>query len=151
MEKNNIQFSYSEYLIEDKNDKENLFYIGIRSSISIDQNRYINNIPNSTVVISNYLAKKYKYPSIRLRNDFLYWNTIMKKEDIKAYNIKPGKGYAIYGSNKGISSKKANLIYHQWKLYRKHFEYSRLDSLIGIFYNILLFLKRYILLKVKQK
>jgi len=143
MEKNNIQFSFSEYLIEDKN-KENHLYVNIKPTISIDQNKYINNIPNSTVVISNYLAKKYKYPTSRLRNDFLYWNTIMKKENIKAYNIEPGKVYAIYGCTKGISSKKANLIYHQWKLYRKHFKYSRLDSLKGIFYNILLNFKRLI-------
>ena len=33
----------------------------------------------------------------------------MKKENIKAYNIEPGKGYAIYGCKEGISSKKVNL------------------------------------------
>ncbi len=151
MEKKNIQFSFSEYLIEDKNNKENFFYVNIKSSISIEQNKYINNIPNSTVVISNYLAKKYKYPSLRLRNDFLYWNMIMKKENIKAYNIEPGKGYAIYGCKEGISSKKVNLIYHQWKLYRKHFRYSRFDSLKGIFYNILLFFKRYIISSIVKR
>lgn len=140
MEKNDIQFSFSEYLIEDN--KKNLFRFNINSSISIEQNKYINNIPNSTVVISSYLAKKYKYPSIRLRNDFLYWNTIMKKENINAYNIEPGKSYAIYGCTKGISSEKFNLIFYQWHLYRKHFKYSRFDSCRGIFYNILLNFKR---------
>ena len=151
METNNIQFSFSEYLVETKNDKENFFHIDIKSTISIDQNKYVNNIPNSTVVISNYLAKKYKYPCIRLRNDFLYWNTIMKKENIKAYNIDPGKGYAIYGCTKGISSKKTKLIYHQWKLYRKHFKYSRLDSFRGIFFNILINFRRSIITsKVNQ-
>ena len=76
------------------------------------------------------------------KNEYIIWTaeTIYCKFD----NIEPGKGYAIYGCTKGISSKKANLIFHQWKLYRKHFKYSRLDSLKGIFYNILLNFKRLI-------
>ncbi len=143
MEKNNIQFSFTEYLIENDYDKNNLFHISKPSTISLKENRYINNIPNSTVVISNYLAKKYKYPTIRIRNDFLYWNTILEKEkNLKAYNIEPGEFFTIYGCKKGISSKKVNLIMHQWKLYRLHFKYSKLDSFKGLYYNFLLYFKR---------
>ena len=152
MVKNKIRFTFSEYLIENGNYNKKLIHVSKPSTISLEQNKYINNIPNSTTVITSYLAKKYKYPNLRVRNDYLYWNTLLKEEkNLKAYNINPGKVYSVYGCSKGISSNKINLIIHQWKLYRLHFKYSRLDSLKGLFYNFLLNLKKITISHIGKK
>ena len=96
-----------------------------RKMVSINYNKYINHIPNSSVLITSILAKRISYPSLRVRNDFLYWNKLLSvNKKIKAYNFDPGNPYFVYGSNPGISSNKIKLVRNQWLLYRKNFRYS---------------------------
>ena len=135
----NIKFTYSDFLKEfyHKN-KLYLYQINTPNKVSINENKYINNIPNSSVVVSADLVKNINYPKQRIRNDFIYWNKILSKnkKTIKAYNFNPGKPYFVYGSNQGISSNKLKIIFNQWNLYRKIFKYSYIQSIYGIILNI---------------
>ena len=116
--------------------------------VTAKKNRYINHIPNSSVLIKSQTAKKVPYPSIRLRNDFLYWNTILlRNKSIKAYNASLGNPLFIYSHYLGISNKNLILLKKQWLLYRKYFNYSFLDSIFGMILNIL----NYLIKKIKIK
>ena len=75
-----IKFTYSDFLKEYSYKKKLHFYqIKTPIKISINENKYINNIPNSSVLINSDLVKKIKYPKQRLRNDFIFWNEILSK------------------------------------------------------------------------
>ena len=148
-----IKFTYSDYLKEySYKNKLHFYQIKTPIKISINENKYINNIPNSSVLINSDLVKKIKYPKQRLRNDFIFWNKILSKnkKKIKAYNFNPGKPYFVYGLNQGISSNKCKIIFNQWLLYRKIFKYSYIRSIYGIILNIKKFLNRY-LVRIKSK
>jgi len=142
----NINFVYSDYLKEINFKKKIfLYHMQMPKFISAETNRYINHIPNSSVLIKSNIAKKIHYPLIRLRNDFLYWNKILLSDKfIKAYNSNLGEPLFIYGSIQGISKKNLNLILKQWELYRIYFKYSIFKSLIGLILNVLLSLKNII-------
>ena len=125
---------FSNYLFEDKNDK--LFLVKKKKIINSKNNKFINEIPLSTAIIRSKIAKKFLYPTIRIRNDYIFWNNILKSsKDIFALNCEIEKPLAVYGKKEGISSNKIKLIYHQWILYRKYFKYSIFDSVYGIFLN----------------
>ena len=150
----NIKFTYSDFLKESfyKN-KFYFFQIKTPIKVSIDENKYINNIPNSSVLISADLVKEIKYPKQRLRNDFIFWNKILStnKKAITAYNFNPGKPYFVYGLNKGISSNKFKLIFNQWGLYRRVFKYSYVESIYGIILNIKTYLFRNLIIRIFKK
>ena len=106
-------------------------------SVSLEKNKFINFIPNSSVLIKSLILKKITYPSIRLRNDFIYWNSILSKnKNIKAYNCLNKKPLFVYSHIHGISRKGLNLIKVQWIMYRKYFKYSLLESSMGLLLNI---------------
>ena len=72
-----------------------------------------------------------------MRNDFIFWNKILGlSSKFQAENCNPGVGYAVYGSKPGISNNKYKLLSYQWDTYRKYFNYSKAESLIGIINNI---------------
>ncbi len=148
-----INFTYSDYYMEISY-RNNLSFYKVNSPVMVDikKNKYINHIPNSSVLIKSFLAKKKSYPSIRVRNDFLYWNKLLTvNKKIKAYNFDPGNAYFVYGSSLGISSKKIKLIINQWYLYRNHFKYSYFESTYGLFLNIFIFLFKNLVKKFSKK
>ena len=145
-----IDFVYTDYLKEVK-DLNNFYYFHMRMPNFVSQrdNKYINFIPNSSVLIKSNISKQISYPSIRLRNDFLFWNRILLHDKkIKAFNINPGTPYFIYGSSQGISRKNLKLLFNQWRLYRKFFYYSIMQSLTGIILNMFYSIKKIISIKL---
>ena len=105
--------------------------------VSLEKNKFINFIPNSSVMIKSFIVKKISYPRIRLRNDFIYWNKILSKnKNIKAYNCLSKKPLFVYSHTHGISRKGIKLIEIQWIMYRKYFKYSFFESSMGLLLNI---------------
>ena len=151
MEKNqNAKFVISDYIKEIKfKNKYYYFYINTPKLVTIKNNHYINNIPNSSVILLSEIAKKVKYPEIRVRNDFIYWNKIFSSDNkIKAYNNCPGKAYYIYGSQPGISDRRSKVLVNQWITYRKYFKYTLIKSFYGVLINILFHYKRKLLINI---
>ena len=145
-----INFTYSDYYREIFY-RNKLFFFKENTPVMVDikKNKYINHIPNSSVLITSFLAKKISYPTLRLRNDFLFWNKLLSfNKKIKAYNFEQGNPYFVYGSNHGISSNKTKLVINQWHLYRKNFKYSYIESIYGIFINIIVFFLKKFLKKI---
>ena len=62
-----------------KNDKTYHFHLKMPNYVSAKTNKYKNHIPNSSVLIKSKTIKNTNYPTIRTRNDFLYWNRILLK------------------------------------------------------------------------
>ena len=151
MEKNqNAKFVIGDYIREIKfKNRYYYFYINTPKLVTIKNNNYINNIPNSSVILLSEIAKKVKYPNIRVRNDFIYWNKILSSDEkIKAYNNCPGRAYFIYGSQPGISNKRSKILVNQWITYRKYFKYSFIKSFYGVLINIFFYCKRKILINI---
>ena len=124
--KNNkkVAIVYSDYFLEQNiSNVKNLKLIKMPSKVTNKINKFINHIPNSTAVLNAELAKKFRYPFIKVRNDYIFWNTILNNTELKAFNCNPGTGYVVYGSNPGISSNKIRLLSYQWQTYRKYFKY----------------------------
>ena len=134
----NAAIVYSDYFLEKKvfNHKY-LRLVKTPSKVSIKINRFINHIPNSTAILESKLAKKFNYPFIKIRNDYIYWNKILNYSNLRAFNCSPGKAYVVYGSYPGISSNKIKLISYQWRTYREYFNYGIFFSLLGIVLNII--------------
>ena len=151
--KPNINFTYSDYYREINYKNKSFFFKEYTPVIvNINKNKYINHIPNSSVLITSILAKRISYPSLRVRNDFLYWNKLLSvNKKIKAYNFDPGNPYFVYGSNPGISSNKIKLVRNQWLLYRKNFRYSYFESIYGILLNVIIFIFKNIIKKFFKK
>ena len=148
-----ISFTYSDYYREIFYRKK-LFLFKENTPVTVDikKNKYINHIPNSSVLITSLLAKRISYPTLRLRNDFFYWNKLLSiNKQIKAYNFDQGNPYFVYGSNLGISDDKRKLVINQWNLYREHFKYSYIESVYGIFLNIIVFYLKKIIKKFFKK
>jgi glycosyltransferase involved in cell wall biosynthesis len=145
----NINFTYSDYYREIFYRNKLFFYKELTPvMVDIKKNKFINHIPNSSVLLTSFLAKKVSYPSLRVRNDFLYWNKLLTlNKKIKAYNFDPGNPYFVYGSDLGISSNKIKLVFNQWYLYRKYFRYSFIESVYGISLNIIMFMFKKIIFK----
>ena len=134
----NIAIVYSDYFIEKNiSSYEDLRLIKTPSEVSNKVNKFINHIPNSSAILESKLAKKFHYPFIKIRNDYIFWNKILNYYDVTAFNCDPGTGYVVYGSNPGISSNKIKLISYQWKTYREYFNYGKSYSFLGIVINIL--------------
>lgn len=135
----NINLVMTDYLVENQNsDISKYKYIKTPRVVNLRKNKYINYIPNSTCMIRSYLAKKIEYPLIRVRNDYIFWNSLLSlSKDMKAINCKPEKAYAVYGFNPGISNNKIKLIKFQWITYRNYFNYDVYDSIFGITLNII--------------
>lgn len=133
-----VDFVYSDYLKELKNNNKIYhFHMKMPESVSLEKNKFINFIPNSSVLIKSLILKKITYPSIRIRNDFIYWNRILSKnKNIKAYNCLYKKPLFVYSHIHGISRKGLNLLKVQWIMYRKYFKYSLLKSTLGLLVNI---------------
>ena len=135
----NAVFTYSDFL-EERTIKGKLMYFLIRTpkKVTLKKNKFINRIPNSSVLLLSKIAKQVKYPENRLRNDFIYWNKILTlNKKIFAHNFHPGKPYFIYGSNPGISNNKFKLVFKQWLVYRNSFKFSYLESVYGLIINII--------------
>lgn len=135
----NVVFTYSDFL-EEKNIRGKLMYFLIRTPnrVSLEKNKFINRIPNSSVLLLSKIAKQVPYPENRLRNDFIYWNKILSlNEKIFAHNFHTGKPYFIYGSNPGISNNKFKIVIKQWVVYRNSFKFSYFESLYGLIINII--------------
>ncbi len=135
----NVDFVYSDFLKElKKNGKTYHFHLRMPNYVSAKTNRYKNHIPNSSVLIKSKGIKNISYPTIRTRNDFLYWNRILlKNKNIKAFNSNPGTPLFVYSQYPGISKRKFNLIKDQWILYRNYLNYSLLESTYGIIVNLI--------------
>ena len=153
-----LEFTYTDYLKEiDTKNKIYFFHMKMPKFVCHKKNKYINLIPNSSVIIKSKVLKDIDYPLIRTRNDFLFWNKILlRKNRINAYNSSYGRPLFVYGQYPGISKKNFNLIKNQWLLYRKYLNYSLLDSLLGLILNIFnslineLKIKIYLVLKIKS-
>ena len=133
-----IDFLYTDYLKEiKKKDKTYYYHMKMPSFVSLSKNKYINYIPNSSVLIKSKIIKEIPYPIIRTRNDFLFWNLILSTKKVTAYNSNKGTPLFIYSFVPGISKRNFNLIKTQWTIYRKYFNYPIFDSLVGLALNFI--------------
>lgn len=127
---------FCNYLCEDKNNK--FVLVKKRKIITAITNRFINDIPMSTAIVDSNTAKKVDYPSLKIRNDFIFWRNILNlSKNTAAINCDIELPFAVYGMKKGISSNKFRLIFYQWRLYRHYFKYNVWWSSYGILINAL--------------
>ena len=98
--------------------------------------RFINHIPMSSALFRASILNYLDYPAIRLRNDYLFWFSILSLSPSFYALRTSSQPFFIYGSDTGISSNKISLLFKQYKLYRQYFSYSRVLSLYGVFLNV---------------
>jgi len=146
----NAKIVFSDYSKEQiRNSKKFFFHMKMPKTVSLRINKYINFIPNSSVMVKSELANQITYPIIRKRNDFVYWNFLLSTDkNLLAYNSNPGLPLFVYSSSQGISSDKIKIIPSQWHVYRNIFKYSELSSIKGLLINLIYFIYFYIKIRI---
>lgn len=118
MEENRYVFSFTSYRILKESGKERSKVIQAPNSISYDQLLSNTIIGCLTVMINQDALGTLQMPTIRTRQDFMLWLSILKK------------GYIAHGLNEelaayrkvghSISSNKWKAAQRNWEIYRKH-------------------------------
>lgn len=90
-----------------------------------------NFIPTSTVIISKKILLKYKFPEIRVKQDYALWLEILKKEKIYANHF--DKVLTLYRKHQNqVTKVKSRLVLKHFKLLR---ELQHLNMLSAVFYT----------------
>lgn len=136
---NDIALTYSDYDVIDEEGKQN-GQVRVPNRLSYRtmlRNNYIGCL--TAMYDTNKIGKIYM-PSIRKRQDWALWLSILKKIDY----AKKTPGYlAIYRDrNKSISSNKLNLLKYNWKIYREVEKFSFIKSLFLINQFLFFYLKK---------
>lgn len=141
MEKNNVQFTYSNYDIMNEN---GLYIKEIIAKERIDYRNllYYNIIGCLTVVIDSNVMKKNKMPLIK-HEDYAAWLNILRCDLPYAYNV--GETLASYRKlSTSVSSNKYKTLKWTWNIYRNNQDMSLLNSLIHMLTFILFTSLKYI-------
>lgn len=139
MIKNNTPFSYSNYREIDENGRV------LKEKISpkiISYNKLLvrNYIGCLTVILDRTEIENIKMSSLRKRQDWLLWLTILRNNKIEASNCE--KCLATYTNRKGsISSNKFEMLVYHYVMYNKGLGYNYFKSSILLIRNILSYLK----------
>ena len=139
MKNNKTDFSYTDYLIIDENEK-NIKKIKAPKMIKYNDLLYSCDIGLSTVMAKTKLFKLDKFPSLKTKEDYVLWLKLSKK------NVK------MLGINQTLTQWRktddslSNSIIQKLKdafiLYNKHLKFNMLNSLILTFILSLNFIKK---------
>lgn len=130
----NMIISYSSFL---RLSPRNCTLVSPPSVLYFPDLKFINHIPMSSVLFKSSILPHVDYPLIRLRNDYLFWHSILFiSSDYFAKKVS-SKPFFVYDGMAGISSNKFKLLGKQFIFYRRHFHYSNFLSSYGVMLNII--------------
>jgi len=129
MQKNDIAFSFSEYVKIDEN--SNVISEVIHRPKKVDYKRMLksNYIPCLTVIYDTAKLSKVYMPLILKRQDYALWLKILKKIDFAYCYNEPLAKYRFYAGS--LSSNKLVAAMYVWKLYR---EIEKLSLFSALYY-----------------
>ena len=138
MENKNLMFTHCSYNIVDENNlivnkriaKHQLTFKKLLKSCDIGL---------SSVVVNQKLVKKYKFPNLKTKEDFVLWLKISKKNEIV------GLKKVMMNWHKSKDSLSSNLLqklFDGYKVYNKYMKFSVFKSLIFLFILSVNFLRK---------
>ena len=139
MKKNKTDFSYTNYLIIDENEKY-IKKINVPKMIKYEDLLYSCNIGLSTVMANSKLFKYDFFPSLKTKEDYVLWLRLSKK-NVKMLGI--NKTLTQWRkTNDSLSSSIIQKLKDAFIVYNKHLKFSMLNSLILTFILSLNFIKK---------
>ena len=139
MKKNKTDFSYTNYLIIDENEKC-IKKINVPKMIKYEDLLYSCNIGLSTVMANSKLFKYDFFPSLKTKEDYVLWLRLSKK-NVKMLGI--NKTLTQWRkTNDSLSSSIIQKLKDAFIVYNKHLKFSMLNSLILTFILSLNFIKK---------
>lgn len=140
MQKNAYHFTFSDYDVVDEEGKKLSKVVKCKSVVSYNSALYKNPIGCLTVMYNvDFFGKQYM-PSIRKRQDYALWLSLLKKTDGYGLN----EVLASYRTgNASISANKLDLLKYEWKIYREVERLSWVKSSFYLLSAIILKLKSY--------
>lgn len=139
MLRNNIYFSYSDYILIDENDKK----IGERNlpkAVNYNDMLHNNYIGCLTAVYDVEKLGKIYMKDLKNRQDWLLWLDILKKTNY-AYNVCEKSAFYRERSD-SISANKFKMMRYNWKIYRQYEGFSFFKSSCFIIRYIFMYLKK---------
>ena len=130
MKINKVDFSYTDYSIIDKNDKQ-IKIIRAPKIITYRNLLFSCDIGLSTVMIDSRLLKKEKFPNLRTKEDYLLWIKLSKKK-IKMLGINETLA-SWRETNNSLSSSITQKLKDAFLVYSHHLKFNFLKSLILVF------------------
>ena len=139
MKKNKTDFSYTNYLIIDENEKY-IKKINVPKMIKYEDLLYSCNIGLSTVMANSKLFKYYFFSSLKTKEDYVLWLRLSKK-NVKMLGI--NKTLTQWRkTNDSLSSSIIQKLKDAFIVYNKHLKFSMLNSLILTFILSFNFIKK---------
>jgi len=139
MKKNKTDFSYTNYLIIDENEKY-IKKINVPKMIKYEDLLYSCNIGLSTVMANSKLFKYDFFPCLKTKEDYVLWLRLSKK-NVKMLGI--NKTLTQWRkTNDSLSSSIIQKLKDAFIVYNKHLKFSMLNSLILTFILSLNFIKK---------
>lgn len=129
---NNLTFTFTDIIVLNGGKEKEIHFDKV-----IDFNKLLksNQISCLTVMLESSLILESRMKSIG-HEDYLFWLEIIKKNDIKAYNVNEVLGYYREASG-SLSSNKIKAAKWQWNIYRNELNLPFLQSVINFtFYAI---------------
>jgi len=149
MEKNRVPFTFSFYDRIDENGKSLNKTIEAPRNLSYRQLFFCNYVGNLTGIYDSEFFGKIEISSVRKRQDWIIWLTILKK--IKAAKPIP-ESLALYRIRENsVSASKANLIRHNFRIYTDFHRLNRISAIVcmGFFLITQIFIKPLYSRKIK--
>jgi teichuronic acid biosynthesis glycosyltransferase TuaG len=139
MKNNNLPFTFSFYECIDEEGKKKKILVKAPKELKYRQLFFCNYVGNLTGIYDTSFFGKIAISSIRKRQDWMVWLTVLKRIKV-GYPITESLAYYRVREN-SISASKVNLLQHNYQVYRQFHGYSILKSLfcmIGFLYTQLL-------------
>ncbi len=142
MKKNKTDFSFSDYLIIDKNEKV-LKKIKAPKKITFNNLSYACDIGLSSVMIKSKLLKINKFSKLKTKEDYLLWLTLSKK-NVKMLGINKTL-MSWRKTENSLSSSTIQKVKDAFIVYNKYMEFNPLKSIYLVFIlSFNAFKKRYL-------
>jgi teichuronic acid biosynthesis glycosyltransferase TuaG len=142
MKKNKTDFSFSDYLIIDKNEKV-LKKIKAPKKITFNNLSYACDIGLSSVMIKSKLLKINKFSKLKTKEDYLLWLTLSKK-NVKMLGINKTL-ISWRKTENSLSSSTIQKVKDAFIVYNKYMEFNPLKSIYLVFIlSFNAFKKRYL-------
>ncbi len=140
MRKNDYHFSFTDYDMMDEAGQKLSKFVKSKPVVTYKSALYKNPIGCLTVIYDiGFFGKQYM-PSIRKRQDYALWLTLLKKTNGYGLN----ECLASYRTgNASISANKLDLLKYEWQIYREVEGLSWVKSAFFLFSAIILKLKSY--------
>ena len=139
MKKNKINFSYTDYLIIDENEK-NIRKIYAPKMIKYKDLLYSCDIGLSSVMASTKLFDSESFPNLKTKEDYVLWLKLSKK-NIKMFGI--NKTLTQWRKTSGsLSDSSIQKLKDAFTVYNKHLKFNMVNSLILTFILSLNFIKK---------